>query len=153
MTSEQLQPINLSVLSAERRSEVLLKIKLEFARVAIFNPSFSFITMVARKCVFKKLMEARTLREYAVERTRLSDENIYLGSYYEDFTKSFVGLTREELCALGLEESRIEELCEADRDWTNFIYNTLGEEKFIDMYGSAAFRKFALKLKKHTHVS
>ena len=152
MALEQLQSINESALSSERASEVLFRTKLEFARIAVFNSSFPFLKKLLRKRTFKKLMNARTLNEYAKERTRLSDENIYLGSYCEDFTQPFVGLTEDELCALGLGNTWVKGMYEANREWTSYVYSTLGAEEFRNMYGDDEFVRFALKLKRRMHV-
>lgn len=120
--------LNTMMLSQERQDDVLNRLKIEFQGKIIDNHSFT--TKLLRKCVFRKLMKSSTLLEYMQERKRLHDEGIFLGTLEEELTVPFVGLTKDELYTMGLDNKKVDDCYRVNYEEVFIMPTILGKETY-----------------------
>lgn len=105
--------------------EVLEKLKRMFSAISI--EQFDPITKVYRKLLFNKLMKSKTLLEWMQECDRLNQQNIYYIDIEDDLTNPYIGLTKEELYTMGLDNEKVDKLYQLNRE-LGFLLYTIKEK-------------------------
>lgn len=124
--------LNTQHLSAERQADVLERLKIEFRGVHTRN--FGFLKRAIFEIRFKKLLKSNTLLEFLEERKRLYEEYPYYKSLEDMLTEPFIGLTKEELYAMGLDNQRIDKFYRLNYEELFAITQIIGKEKYEEVH-------------------
>ena len=120
--------LNTQMLSAERQADVLKRLKIEFRGIAI--EPYDIFERISSEFRFRKLLKSKTLLDYMVERKRLHDEGIYFGTLEEELTNPFVGLTKDELYTMGLDNERVDACYRVNYEEVFVMPALIGKEKY-----------------------
>ena len=134
--------LNTKMLSIERQNDILRRLKIEFR--GILMGKCNLLTRAILEIRFRKLLKSRTLLEYMQERKRLHEQGIYFGTLEEELTIPFVGLTKEELYTMGLDNKRIDNCYRLNYEEIFIMPSIIGKENYEKIHSYRdSINKFA----------
>lgn len=126
--------LNYDNLSEKRQNTILNNLKVHHYNLFIYGESF--FKKNAQKLKYRKLLNAKTLREYIEIRQKLHESGICYGDIYEWITNPYIGISCDELYSLGLEKSKVDRWIKLNKETESKIINIVGNDthKEINQY-------------------
>lgn len=133
---EDYKVLNLNALSEKRKADIANRIKVYWYE--LFVSRRGRLGKFIQKRKYKGIFQANNLEELILERKRLNEENICLGSVLEMLTEPCIGMKEEELIAMGFKRGDIMDWLRLKRERSIGLRTILKEDYFkINKYTSA----------------
>lgn len=123
---EYMKNLNYDNLSEERQKIILNNLKAHHYNLFIYREPF-FI-QIAQKFKYRKLLRAKTLKEYIELQQDLHERGVCYGDVYEYITEPYIGISCDELYSLGLEKSKVDRWIKLNKETDNKIISIVGKD-------------------------
>ena len=120
--------LNLNALSEKRKADIANRIKVYWYE--LFVSRRGRLGKFIQKRKYKGIFQANNLEELILERKRLNEEKICLGSILEMLTEPCIGMTEEELFAMGFKKDYVLVCLRLNKETSIGLRNILNEDYF-----------------------
>ena len=125
---EDYKVLNLNALSEKRKADIANRIKVYWYE--LFVSRRGRVERFIQKRKYKGIFQANNLEELIIERIRLNEEKICLGSVLELLTEPCIGMTEEELIAMGFKRDDVMDWLRLNRETSIGLRKILNEDYF-----------------------